>query len=56
MQIFIPQNTVRAVQTLQLAAQSYLDESSDGDLLVKLVLDTGGRILRTVRVLNSDGS
>lgn len=52
-QTFVLQNTVLA---LQLVTQSYLDELSDGALRLKLSLDDGDRISRTVSVLGPDGS
>ena len=52
-QTFLLQNTVHA---LQLAAQSYLDELSDGSLRLELLLEDGDRILRSASVLKTDGS
>lgn len=52
-QTFVLQNAVLA---LQVVTQSYLDELSDGSLRLKLQLDDGDRISRTVSVLGADGS
>ena len=51
-QTYVLQNTVLA---LQLVTQSYLDELSEGNLRLRLQLDDGDKISRTVSVLGPTG-